>query len=257
MQLYPVNKAGRTLLNFQGPSGLDSPVQPALFANAVAFWLPNTTTTLHAVGMLATVTATMSHPTLATTNLWSSIKRWRLATSTTAGNVSSVRSNADVVWRGNAAGRGGFFMAARCTAFTTSANGRGYVGLRDATAVHGNVNSSTLLDAAYFGFDSGQTTWRFCTNDNTGSATCTDLGANFPVNLPSDGFEFRMFAQPNNTEIGWYAQRLGTGDEASGTATTDLPRNTVLYAAEIAVGNGADASANIMECTRLYLESDL
>ena len=254
--LYSVERAGRRLLNMMGPSGLDTPLQPGIFANGVRWWAPSSGTTVGAVGLSATTTATISHPAIASTNIWTSMVRWRMATSTTAGNSSGVRSNADVVWRGNAAGLGGWFFAARCTANVTSANGRAYVGLNDATAVTGNVNPSTLTHAAYFGFDSAQTTWRFCTNDGTGNATCTDLGANFPVNLASDGFEFRMFAPPNGSDVKYWAQRLGTGATASGTITTDLPTNTTLLSLQAWVNNGTDASANNLECARVYLESD-
>ncbi len=256
LKVYAVERAGRRLLNMVGPSGLDTPLQPGLFANNILLWTPGTGTAPLYLGATGTVTATVSHPAIATTNLWQSMRKWRMATSTTAGNVSSVRSNADVVWRGNAAGLGGWFFAALCTANLTTANGRAYVGLRDATAAFPNANPSAQLDSAYFGFDSAQTTWRFCTNDNAGAATCTDLGANFPVNLSSDGFEFRMFATPNSSTIGWWAQRLGTGATQSGTASTDLPRNTVQLSLEAAVGNGADALANNLECNRIYLESD-
>ena len=257
VRLYGVRKAGRVLPNFQGPSGLDSPIQPAWFANSIAMWLPGTTTAVTAIGMPGTVTVTGSNPAITTTDLWSSIKRWRAATSTVAGNVAGVRSGVDVVWRGNAAGRGGWFMAFRGTANLITAQGRAFVGFKDALTVLGNVNPSTNLDTAYFGFDSTQTTWRFCTNDNSGSATCTDLGANFPNNLSSDGFEFRMFAKPNDAEIFYYAERLGTGATASGSVTTKLPRNTVQLAAEVAVCNGTDVLANNIEMNRFYVESDL
>jgi hypothetical protein len=256
LQLYSVSRAGRRLLNFQGPSGLDSPVQPGLMANAVGIWLPNATTSITGWGIPAAISATNSTPTIATTNLWTAVRRWRSQTSTVAGNVAGTRSGADVVWRGNAAGTGGWYMAARCTAATTTAAGRMFVGLKNDTTITGNVNPSTLLDTAYFGFDSGQTTWRFCTNDATLSAACIDLGADFPNNLPADAFEFRMFTQPNSAEIFYFAQRIGTGAVAEGSVTTDLPRNTTQLSVEFSVGNGTDALANALECARMYLESD-
>lgn len=257
VKVFAVERAGRRLLNFMGPSGLDSPLQPGLFANSIIMWSPGTGTAGTYLGSTPTVTATGSNPAIATTSLWASIRRMRWATSTTAGNGSGMRSNADVVWRGNAAGLGGWFFAARCTSSLRTTNGRAFLGLKDATAVHANVQPSTNLDSAYFGFDGTQATWRFCTNDNAGSATCTDLGADFPNNLATDGFEFRMFATPNGSSIGWWAQRLGTGATASGTASTDLPRNTVQLALEAWVGNGTDASANQLECNRIYVESDI
>lgn len=255
MTLFSMERAGRRFLSTVAADGLTGPLQPALFANSIRLYSPGNGTAIGAIGMVAMATATISHPAIASTNLWTSIPRWRMATSTTAGNSSGVRA-ADAVWRGNAAGLGGFFFAARCTANVTTTNGRAFVGLNDTTAVIGNVNPSTLTQGVYYGFDSAQTTWRVCSNDSTGSATCTDLGAQFPVNLGSDGFEFRLFASANGSDIKYWAQRLGTGDTASGTISTDLPTNTTMLAPQLWVNNGTDASANNLECSRLYLESD-
>lgn len=253
--LFAMERAGRRFLSTVAADGLTAPLQPALFADGIRLYYPSSSTTLGALGMVAATTATISHPAIASTNLWTSIPRWRMATSTTAGNSSGVRA-ADAVWRGNAAGLGGFFFAARCTANVTTTNGRAHIGLNDTTSVIGNVNPSTLTQGVYYGFDSTQTTWRVCSNDGTGSATCTDLGANFPVNLASDGFEFRLFAAANGSDVKYWAQRLGTGATASGTITTDLPTNTTMMAPQLWVNNGTDASENNLECSRLYLESD-
>ena len=67
LTVYPRTRAGRTLLDVVGPSGVDTPLQPALFGNRIAVWSPGSGTAITAFGMTPTTAATLSHPTPATT----------------------------------------------------------------------------------------------------------------------------------------------------------------------------------------------
>jgi hypothetical protein len=258
LKLYAVNRAGRVLPSFVGPSGLDSPLQPALFANAAGILLPGTAATVHAMGMLHTSTGSaVVHPTLASTTLLDSLRRWRHATSATAGNSAGTRHGQNQAWRGNIAdGRGGFFFAARFGMPTAIALQRGFVGLIGSTAVIGNVNPSTLTNMLGLGYDSGHVTLRIMHNDASGAATAIDLGASFPVLLGAV-YDIRMFCAPNGSQIGWRVERLDSPASASGTITTDMPANTVFLNSQLWINNGATAAIAQLDVMRVYVETDM
>lgn len=167
---------------------------------------------------------------------------------TTASSSAGLRAGVDYMWRGNAAGIGGFYVWGSFNVVTTTANQRLFVGIKDATAVIGTTaNPSASLDTAYFGCDAAQTTIRICSNDNAGAATCTDLGANFPCTTANIAYDWALWAQPNGSSIGYYIRRLVGGQEAQGTISSDLPRNTVALGWDYWINNGGTAAASTMQ----------
>lgn len=167
---------------------------------------------------------------------------------TTASSSAGVRANADVMWRGNAAGLGGWYWWAAVNIVTTTANQRVFMGLKDSTAViTATTNPSASLDTVYFGCDAAQTTLRICSNDNAGAATCADLGANFPCTTANIAYDVALWAAPNGSSIGYYIRRLVGGQTASGTLSSDLPRNTVALGWDLWINNGGTAAASTMQ----------
>jgi hypothetical protein len=137
---------------------------------------------------------------------------------------------AATVWRGNTAGAGGFIFWTRVALHTTGPHERLFFGLQTTTAF-GNVEPSSLSDAVYFGADNGaggtSANFQVCSNDNSGSATCNDLGSNFPTQTSDAIYDFWLVAGPNASGIAYYAQRLDSEGVATGLLTQDLPRNTI------------------------------
>ncbi len=167
---------------------------------------------------------------------------------TTASSSAGLRAGVDYVWRGNAAGLGGWYTWGSFSIVTTTANQRLFVGLKDAVAViTATTNPSAALDTVYFGCDAAQTTIRICSNDNAGAATCTDLGASFPCTTANIAYDWALWAQPNGSSIGYYIRRLVNGSEAQGTISTDLPRNTVALGWDFWINNGGTAAASTLQ----------
>jgi hypothetical protein len=78
--------------------------------------------------MPRTAVGTTSTPTLATTNLSTSMRRWRMTSAATADAVAEERSAGWVCWRGNAEGLGGFTYVNRLSLTTLQPTGRGSSG---------------------------------------------------------------------------------------------------------------------------------
>jgi hypothetical protein len=258
LKIFARKLSNRILPAFIGPAGLDSPLQPSLFSNVCMMWLPLTGTSMTLWGGSTTNVGTLSNPTLATTNLQSAARRVRFATAAVANSFAGARGAQTTVWRGNAAGLGGFYFACRFSMSTNLANVRAFVGLNGNTAALGNADPSTIAtDIIGVSLNSADANWTMITNDNAGACTTTNLGASF-VKSTTAVYELRMFAKPNDTEIYWQMDRLDAAGSQSGSfLNTNLPRNTVFLNPYIWITNNAVASSAQIEMMRLYIESDL
>ncbi|MDZ4136112.1 MAG: DUF2793 domain-containing protein, partial [Paracoccaceae bacterium] len=98
--LYGRNRAGTGWVDVQRPSGRHFPLQPHFGVNRVATWAPATSTTVTYNGMPRTAVGTVATPTLATTGLAASIRRWRVTSAATANAAAEERSAGWVCWRG-------------------------------------------------------------------------------------------------------------------------------------------------------------
>lgn len=165
------------------------------------------------------------------------------ATTNSAAEIKAVGSRQNV-WRGDTAGAGGWLLWIRGGMNDTAANIRFAAGLFTTTSIlTTNVDPSTLANSAYFGCDVGQTTLRICTNDNTGSATCSDLGADYPCTTDGAYYDFWLAAAPNGSAINWAIQRLDSAASTGGTITSDLPQNTVQLNWHLNINTGSGSTA--------------
>lgn len=258
LHLYARTRAGRTLPEFIGPSGVDSPIQPALFGNRVALWNPGSGTSLGSVGLTPTPGATLSHPVPATTTLAESIYRTRFQTSATAGNAAGVRDAVNTVWRGNSAGRGGFFLHQRiATGNIALAGGQVICGLSSSTAALAG-EPSALADVLGLVKDQADTTWWLVRRTGTGTVQRINTTHAYAVNQVLD---LILFARPNWDRV---AVRLVL-QNFDGSSTTlyddvwtdNLPAAGTLLGRHLQVRNGATAAAANVELIRSYLESDI
>jgi hypothetical protein len=133
-------------------------------------------------------------------------------------------------WRGTSAGLGGFIFYATWASSQVDTSVREAVGLAAAPTTINTTNPQTRANVAYFGC-TAQANMQFCSNDATGSATCTDLGTNFPCNTQaSQLYSGAIWAAPNASSLSWAITRLDAGPyTVSNTvsAAADLPANNV------------------------------
>ncbi len=120
---------------------------------------------------------------------------------------------------------------------------RSFCGVRQGGDV-GNVNPSTLINIIGVGNDTGEANLQLMVNDGTGTATKTDLGANFPSNtLAADMYRLQIFAAPGASSVNWVLTRLNTGNVSSGSVSADIPALTTMLGFTLFRGNGATALA--------------
>jgi hypothetical protein len=259
MRFYSQSISGRLMPKFKGPSGLESPIQPALFSNGIQVYLPGSTTVVTVIGGPGlTNVGTVSHPALTSSNIVTQTSRWVNTSATITNSAAECRIAATRVWMGNAAGLGGFFHRTRFSIESTVVNQRAFIGFSSvATAFSVSQVISALTNIVGIGFDSAETTLSIYSNDGVGTATKVNLGINFPSNSVSTMFDFTLFCPPNGASIFYEVRNLATDIATSGEITTDIPANTTFLAYHAYMNNGGTSAAVVLGLSKIYIESDL
>jgi hypothetical protein len=259
LHIYANNSAGRMLPRFKGPSGLDSAIQPALFGNGFFLAAPGTTTAMNVIGgPTLTTVGTMSHPIPVSSSLRQQTSRAQILSAATIDSVASTRLALNRVWRGDAAGLGGFFYRLRFAINSSVATQRCFFGLHPNSVIALTATPSNLLNIVGIGNDgSGEPNLQVLINSASGTADKIDLGANFPSQGVDDTYELTLFAPPNADHINYRVQRFVTGATASGTLSgAKLPQVSAFLAPYAYMNNGGTAAAVSLDVMRIYLETD-
>jgi hypothetical protein len=257
ISIYARNRAGAPWIDVMRPSGRDFPLQPHFGVNRIANWSPSVTTTITTEGLPLTSVGTVSHPTLAATNLAASMRRWRLTSAAVVDSVADQRSAGWACWRGNAAGLGGWTFVTRLSLTTLQATGMGFFGLYGSTAALAvTLTLATVVNCIGIGFQRGtHANWQMVANDGTGAPTLTDMGAPFAI---ATGGVLTLFiaAPPNGSSVWVRAVNEVTGAVFEQEITADLPANTQFLSPRLYLNTGATAAAVAYDCAGLYLETD-
>jgi hypothetical protein len=258
LALYARDRAGMGWLDVERPSGRHFPLQPHFGVNRIATWAPSTSTTINTNGMPRTAVGTAATPTLATTNLSTSMRRWRMTSAATAGAAAEERSAGWVCWRGNADGLGGFTYVNRLSLVTLQPTGMGFFGLiGSVAALSTTLTLSAVVNALGIGFERGtHANWQIVHNDGTGAPTLIDLGAGFPVASTTNVLTLYIAAAPNDSTVGIRVVEEVSGAVAEATITTDMPAATQLLSPRNYLNNGSTAAAVAYDCSGVYVETD-
>jgi len=256
--VYARDRAGAGWLDVQRPSGRSFPLQPHFGVNRVATWAPSSGTAVNSNGMPRTVVGTVATPTLATTNLSTSIRRWRVTSAVTANAATEERSAGWVCWRGNADGLGGWNYVNRLSLTTLQATGMGFFGLYGSTAaLVTTLTLTAVVNCIGIGFQRGtHANWQVVHNDSAGAPTLIDLGASFPVASLTNVLTLYIAATPNGSDIGVRVVEEVSGAAIEFTITTDMPAATQLLSPRNYMNNGATAAAVAYDCAGVYVETD-
>jgi hypothetical protein len=255
--VYARNRAGAPWIDVMRPSGRDFPLQPHFGVNRIANWSPSVSTTITTEGLPITSVGTVSHPTLAATNLAASMRRWRLTSAAVVDSVADQRSAGWACWRGNAAGLGGWTFVTRISLTTLQATGMGFFGLYGSTAALATTLTLTaVVNCIGIGFQRGShANWQLVANDGTGAPTLTDMGASYAI---ATGGVLTLFiaAPPNGSSVWVRAVNEVTGTIFEQEITADLPAATQFLSPRLFLNTGATAAAVAYDCAGVYVETD-
>ena len=258
IHLYARDRAGSAWLEVMRPSGRLFPLQPHFGVNRIAYWAPSSGTTINAIGMPRSGVGTASTPGLATTNLSTSMRRWRMTSAATVDAAAEERSAGWVCWRGNAEGLGGFSYVNRLSLTTLQPTGMGFFGLVGSTAALATtLLLSAVVNAIGIGFQRGtHANWQIVHNSGSGAPTLINLGASFPVDSATNVLTLFLYAAPNATSVWVRVVEEVSGAIAEVEITTNLPAATQLLSPRNYMNTGSTAAAVAYDCSGVYVETD-
>lgn len=228
------------------------------------WWYPqvaNTSTFFDTTGNQAAVIASgtaTARSIIGATTVFGQSTRVGFVTAATASGRAGLRSNTLQYTRGANAGMGGYELTffVGFSAASTPAQRKAFVGLYTSATSDptGGTNPTSFTNSIGFSCDLAvSNNWNIMSNDGSGTATTSTLGANFPANTNNaDFYEFRLFCQPNDTKVLWYAKNLATGNETSGILSTDLPVSSDHEGWMVYVTNGTTASADAIDVAKVF-----
>ena len=186
----------------EGPSGLDTAIQPLLARNKIGYWNPagNATTVPGVFGITApTASGTATARNVATTNLANRMRRIGYPSSTTAGTFAGARIAAAQFTAGSGSSDGsGFMMIERWVESDPAgvSGRREFIGMSSSTSAPSNVEPNTLTNTIGVGqlsTDATQYYWIQGGNSaQTAVAIGTSLGA--PAGNSTTAWELAIFS---------------------------------------------------------------
>lgn len=272
LRVYGKSVAGRMFPKWIGPSGVDTAFQSAFFQNRILMYVPSTGTTGTGsgagLGPVWSSSGTVSHPTPVSTApaISNQMRRTRYANVvTTANQTLGIRAAAaDTLnyWRGNAAGLGGFFYAARFVIDLYPASTvRIFAGMSSilSSVVGGNTVQNDTCGLWHDTTDpsSGANSFNFVTRDAT-TTTKQSIALSNAI-AAGNSYDFYMFCPPNGTTLYWRLDDIVNAVTYENSTTTTLPTSTVFMGPQCAMSNG---TANITVTTTaigiagVYTEAD-
>lgn len=273
--LYGKSIAGRGMIKWRGPSGLDTPLQPLLGANKVGWFNPygNTTTIQPFIGSsFTTFVGTATARPVTTTTVLTRMKRIGIVSATTAGTpqLSHTRLGASSTGvaqhtTGDGVGNGGFFFVARFgisdAAPVSSSNM--FIGLNSSTAAPTSINPSTLTNCIGIGhyFPAVEPSSLKLYWGGSSAQTPIDLGTpNFSCSA-NIAYEFIAFSSPvSSATMGYRLTNLQTNVSTegivSGAIGTAIPASTTLLCVHAWRTTGGTALAVGLDICSLYIETD-
>ncbi len=254
LHFYAKAYAGKMLPKIKGPSGLDLPLQVAMWGNKLYRWQSTNATGGVWEGTVGAAAGTFNRSLPTTTNLYTSVARARYANVvTTTNQVLGQRNTEAIFFRGSVASQGGFFFYARC-GFDIWTNGsRFFAGMHTATTVV-SADPSTLNNTVGFCIDAADNgAISFLTRGTAATKAATGFTA-----ATNKGYDVYIFCAPNSSQYTWRIVDFTAGTEASGTATATLPTNTTLQTAGVLASNAALTPVNSIQLgvDTIYVETD-
>jgi hypothetical protein len=245
-------------------------VQPAIWGNTWGAAMALDGSTPSNIGDRVSSTGTIAGVNLAGTNRYT---RTRHNTFAVAAAINSQAgwtavSNTGTLWRGNAAGLGGFFYYVRCGMdVVNSATNIFYAGVsslaQSTLTVAGGVISGMASSMVGLGKDTGDATLSLFTNNAVGPTTKTAIPS-MPAFAGAGALwlDFWMYCKPNDTIIYYRVDDLRAGSDAGVTlvdasVNSTLPVNTTFMAPLAGVGSGPSDAGGLTKFagSRLYFLS--
>jgi hypothetical protein len=177
-------------------------------------------------------------------------------------NFRNTGGSANMYYRGNAAGRGGFTLRwiFGVNAVVDTANFKYFVGLRALTSASAtSFVPSDGVDCVYIGRDAGDTNMQLMHNDSGLTCTKIDLGSDFPAATAGIGIVLDLTCAGNDGNITYKVQRYDTAGitPKTGTISSNLPTNSTFMNPHMFVCNGTSGTPGVAALDHVMVVADV
>lgn len=256
LNLYAKSVSGRMMPKFAGPSGLSSPMQPAIFQNSLWLVQPNTTSSVSAIGGSVTSTGTISHATPANTTYGYCSN---FASGSTSGSTCGTgQAIAPLNTSSSAMSNGGFFFVCRLW-FPDANYGSGATGSRIFVGITSNTMANSVGSDNPSGSRAGfmistnlsETEWMLTTKDGSVESRNT-TSMTFNVNTL---YDFYLFFPPGGSSLYWRIDDLTNNTTQEGSTSTRLPASGTYMRGGFQLATLTTTARNI-RMKKIYIETD-
>ena len=264
VRLFGRKVGGRMMPAFEGPSGLDSALQPNFARNKISMWSASpSSTTGTSYGFTQLTGGTGTSANVASTSLFNSMRRMDYLVTTAATTAVAFFGQGPVAnnfyFRGSS-NYGGFHLVMRfggATGMATSTH-RFYAGLTSTTANPTDVEPNTRNDLIGVGYGAADANWKLMHKTGSGTATEIDFGASFPRQSAdrSKMYELALFCPPAGSSVFYEFTSLSDAVVTFGEISTSLPAATTLLKPIVAASVGGTSSVIGVTMVSLYVETD-
>lgn len=258
LKMFSSDSTGFQILSSIDPIGIINQYQTSLFTRDISIWkAQGNGNTIFLMGFGNSTTGTVTTRSVASNNLFTQTRRVGYVSTATAGSSAGTRHGAQQFWRGNQPNLGGFLYVSQfgLSSASSVATQRAFVGLIASTATLSNQDPSHSSNKNIIGFgvDSGDSSWTFMHNDNSGQPIKEPLTGTFPLDQSVSLFESRIYSPPNGNTI-YYSLRVLGGSFYSSSISTVIPSQSTFLSPIIWTNNGSTASAVGIDVVFQYIE---
>lgn len=266
VSIFGRSVGGRIMPAFIGPSGVDTPVQPHMGRNRVAFiqWTGTGAFANVHIGFpgAPTYVGTVTARTISAASFFASVKRLGFLSAATAGANAHARFTTAQYLRGNTAGMGGFHAIHRfgVSDAATVAGAGMFLGFTATTGqIANSANVVTLANTCGVGQIPTSNNLHIVTNRSQAAGYVVDTGLACNVGNTYI-YDVSIFTPPNENDVKFVITNIAnTAQTFSTTITansTNLPMGNTLLTWQSWRSNGGAASAVGLDLVSLYIETD-
>lgn len=177
------------------------------------------------------------------------------------GNSAGIYTTVAQYYRGDAADRGGFYMAFRWGVGTgQAATTRGFCGVSSSVAAVGDVEPSGLANCVGMGWDAADNEIQIMYRNGTGTTQKIPLYSGIwgiPTTDNSVFFLFELYCPPNGSGISWRIEDPISGAFDFGTLTgANIPDAATMLSPRMYIGVGGVNTVMGITFMNFYAEQD-
>jgi hypothetical protein len=247
-----------------GPQGVQGPAGAEVYAQRPRITMYTGNGSTNSTTFAASTWPSSSSRTVASTPFPAMTPYGTLVSSTNVANTSGAFAlSPALVWRGNAAGLGGFKFGIRFILDTTftSTTQKSFIGIYDYSGTPGNVEPDTFLNCVGVGANGGEANFSRINNDGSGTATkvllvSDDVSAvNFPARSTDKMYELIVECAANGSSFDCSFMDCETLKKATWSVTSDMPAATLFLTYMVWINNGSAGTNCIINAAQAVLNS--